>query len=358
MGIIGTGATAIQCVPHLAAAAQQLVVFQRTPSSVDVRGNKPTDPDWARSLTPGWQQRRMQNFNILVSGGWQAEDLVNDGWTDIIRKLLVQVQKDPSVVASPDAAVQTLELADFEKMEQIRKRAETIVQDPETAEALKPYYRQFCKRPCFHDDYLPSFNRPSVKLVDTNGHGVERITERGVVANGVLYELDCLIFATGFEVGTGYTRRAGYDMIGRGGVKLSDKWADGVRTLHGVHSHGFPNLLIMGAQQAAFTANYPHLLQDQSRHIAYMIGETLKRGARTFEAQKPAEDAWVQTIIDLSRFGRDFLEACTPGYYNNEGKVGGISVQNSFYGLGSEPFFKLMEDWRAAGKLEGIELTS
>jgi cyclohexanone monooxygenase len=358
VGIIGTGATAIQCVPHLAQAAQRLFVFQRTPSSVDVRGNKPTDPEWAKSLTPGWQQRRMQNFNVLVSGGWQSEDLVNDGWTDIIRKLLVQAQQDPTKVASPDAAAKTLELADFEKMEQIRQRAETIVKDPKTAEALKPYYRQFCKRPCFHDDYLPSFNRPNVTLVDTNGQGVERISERGVVANGVEYELDCLIFATGFEVGTDYTRRAGYEMVGRGGVKLSEKWASGVRTLHGVHAHGFPNLLIMGAQQAAFTANYPHLLNDQSRHIAYVIGETLKRGARTFEAKKDAEDAWVQTIIDLSRFGRDFLDACTPGYYNNEGKVEGIAVQNGFYGAGPEPFFKLMQDWRDAGKLEGLELAS
>jgi cyclohexanone monooxygenase len=261
-------------------------------------------------------------------------------------------------VASPDAANQTLELADFEKMEQIRKRVSETVRDPKTAEALKPYYRQFCKRPTFNDDYLPSFNRPNVTLVDTDGHGVERVTETGVVAGGALYALDCLIFATGFEVGTAYTRRAGYDMIGRGGVKLSEKWANGVRSLHGLHSHGFPNLMIMGAQQAAFTANYPHLLADQSRHIAYVIGETQRRGARTFEAKREAEDAWVQTIVELSRFGRDFLEACTPGYYNNEGKVGGIAVQNGAYGLGSEPFFKLMQEWRDAGRLDGLELTS
>ena len=96
----------------------------------------------------------MDNFNILVSGGFQAEDLVSDGWTDIIRKLLVMVQQDPGANVTPGGIAKTLELADFQKMEQIRARVDAIVADPATAEALKPYYRQFCKRPCFHDEYL------------------------------------------------------------------------------------------------------------------------------------------------------------------------------------------------------------
>ena len=83
-------------MPHLGEWAKQLYVFQRTPSSIDVRNNRPTDPDWAASLEPGWQQRRMDNFNILVSGGDQDEDLVNDGWTDIIRNLLIARQGSPS----------------------------------------------------------------------------------------------------------------------------------------------------------------------------------------------------------------------------------------------------------------------
>ena len=356
VAVIGTGATAVQCVPHVAEAARELFVFQRTPSSIDVRANRDTDPAWANSLKPGWQHQRMENFNILVSGGWQPEDLVNDGWTDIIRKLLVRAQTDPNAVATPDAAAGTLELADFEKMNQIRARVDAIVEDRETAEALKPYYRQFCKRPCFHDDYLPAFNRPNVKLVDTNGRGVERITERGVVANGTEYEIDCIIFATGFEVGTSYSRRAGYELVGRGGVTLSDKWAAGVRTLHGLHSRGFPNCFIMGNQQSAFTVNFPHAIDEQSRHIAYIVEQALKGGARTVEAAQPAEDAWVETILQLSRFGRDYLEACTPGYYNNEGKLSDLAAQNGPYGAGPEAFFKLMREWRDAGKLEGLEL--
>jgi cyclohexanone monooxygenase len=356
VGIIGTGATAVQCVPHLGEAAQQLWVFQRTPSSIDVRANRPTDPVWAKSLEPGWHQHRMDNFNILVSGGYQKEDLVADGWTDIIRKLLVMAQQ-PTDGAAPFDIMKTMELADFQKMEQIRARAEQIVRDPATAESLKPYYRQFCKRPCFHDEYLDTFNRPNVTLVDTKGQGVDRVTEKGVVFDDVEYELDCLIFATGFEVGTQYTRRAGYELHGRDGVSLTEKWADGVRTLHGMHSRDFPNCFIMGNQQTGFTVNYPHMLNEQSKHIAYIVKHAQDRGVRRVEVSAAAEAEWVDTIIRLARLGQTFLEECTPGYYNNEGKPGERSGQNGFYGGGSVAFFKILHDWRAAGGLAGLELS-
>jgi cyclohexanone monooxygenase len=356
VGIIGTGATAVQCVPHLGETAEHLYVFQRTPSSIDVRGNRPTDAEWAKSLEPGWHRHRMDNFNILVSGGFQEVDLVSDGWTDIIRKLLVMVQQDPGSVASPQDAMKTMELADFQKMEQIRARVDSIVKDRATAEALKPWYRQFCKRPCFHDEYLQTFNRPNVTLVDTKGKGVERITEKGVVVDGVEYPVDCLIYATGFEVGTEYTRRAGYDISGREGLRLSDKWAKGVATLHGLHSRGFPNCFFMGPQQAGFTVNYPHLLDEQSKHVAYIVERALADGARTVEASEEAEAEWVATIIRLSRLGLDFLEACTPGYYNNEGRPGERSGQNGFYGGGSVEFFRILRDWRNEGSLRGLEV--
>ena len=356
VGIIGTGATAVQCVPHVAEAAAHLYVFQRTPSSIDVRANRPTDAAWASTLGPGWHQQRMDNFNILVSGGFQAEDLVNDGWTDIIRKLLVMVQKDGDAASSPDAIAKTMELADFEKMEQIRARVDTIVRDPATSAALKPYYRQFCKRPCFHDEYLQAFNRPNVTLVDTNGRGVERMTPSGVVAGGVEYALDCLVFATGFEVGTAYTRRAGYEIHGRDGVTLTKRWEDGVRTLHGMHSRGFPNCFIMGPQQAGFTVNYPHMLNEQSKHLAYIVRQAIDRGVRSVEVSEAAEQEWIDTVIRLARFSRQFLEDCTPGYYNNEGKPGALNGQNGFYGGGSVEFFRILDAWRAEGELRGLEL--
>ena len=365
VGIIGTGATAVQCVPHLGAAAQQLYVFQRTPSSIDVRANRPTDPEWAQSLQPGWQQERMDNFNILVSGGFQDIDLVSDGWTDIIRKLLVMVRADDAPDISPEGLAKTMELADFEKMEEIRARVEAIVDDPETAEALKPYYRQFCKRPCFHDEYLDTFNRPNVTLVDTNGRGVERITEHAVVANGVEHEVDCLIYATGFEVGTDYTRRSGYELYGRAGLTLTEKWANGVATLHGFHSRGFPNCFIISNAQSGFTVNFPHMLNEQGKHIAYMIKHALDHEIRAMEVSEEAEAAWMETIISLARNGQEFLESCTPGYYNNEGHPGEVTGQNSSfvgrgangpYGGGPIAFVKILEDWRADRQLQGMEL--
>jgi cyclohexanone monooxygenase len=358
VGIIGTGATAVQCIPHLGEAAEHLYVFQRTPSSIDVRANRPTDPAWASSLEPGWQRRRMENFNNLVSGAFEEEDLVNDGWTDIIGKLLIMVRRANDPDLSPEGRGRAMELADFEKMEQIRARVDAIVEDPIVAEALKPYYRQFCKRPCFHDEYLDTFNRPNVTLVDTQGRGVDRITDTGVVVGEVTYELDCLIYATGFEVGTGYTRRSGYDLVGRDGTTLSEKWAEGMSTFHGLHSRGFPNCFIVSNAQSGFTVNFPHMLDEQSRHIAYIVKHALDNGIRVIEASEEAEADWVRTIIDLSQFNQSYLESCTPGYYNNEGKPSERSRQNGNYGAGANAFIRLLEAWRAEGQLAGLELTT
>ncbi|HEY5290292.1 MAG TPA: NAD(P)/FAD-dependent oxidoreductase [Caulobacteraceae bacterium] len=358
VGVIGTGATAVQCVPHLAAAAKELYVFQRTPSSIDVRANRPTDPDWVAGLTPGWQQRRMDNFNILVSGGFQEEDLVNDGWTEIIRNLLILARRNERAGdAAPAEAGEMLEIADFQKMNQIRARVDELVRDPATAEALKPYYRQFCKRPCFHDEYLDAFNRPNVHLVDTAGRGVERITEHAVWANGREHEIDCLIYATGFEVGTEYTRRSGYEVYGRDGVSLTKSWANGVRTLHGFHTRGFPNCFIVTQTQSGFSVNFPHMLNEQSRHLAYIVSHCLETQVRAAEVSAEAEQAWVDTIKTLAVMREKFAAECTPGYYNNEGKPNPKAVQNGFYGGGPIRFVEVLEAWRAAGDFQGLELT-
>ena len=357
VAIIGTGATAVQVVPHVGASAEHLYVFQRTPSSIDVRNNRPTEPEWAASLEPGWQKRRMINFNNLVTGIPEAEDLVDDGWTDIIGNLMVRMRKGDGV-STPEQMAEIVELADFEKMEQVRARVDEIVEDPATAAALKPWYRQFCKRPCFHDEYLQTFNRPNVTLVDTQGKGVDRITQKGVVANGVEYEVDCIVFATGFEVGTDYSRRAGCEIVGRGGITLSEKWSNGTRTMHGMHAHGFPNLLLVSNSQAGFTVNFPHMLDEQSHHLAYIVREALDRGATQLEVTKEAEDAWVQTILDTAVFNADFQESCTPGYYNNEGQPSALARQNGFFGLGANAIVAIIEEWRASGDLPGLELRS
>jgi cation diffusion facilitator CzcD-associated flavoprotein CzcO len=358
VAIIGTGATAVQCVPYLAKDAQHLYVFQRTPSSVDERGNRPTDPEWVKTLTPGWQKRRMDNFNILVSGGVQDEDLVGDGWTDIFRKIggLLPANLGPDV--TPRERGRMVELADFKKMNQVRDRVDRIVKDKKTAEALKPWYRQFCKRPTFNDEYLPSFNRPNVTLVDTQGRGVDRITEKGLVFDGVEYEVDCIIFGTGFEVGTAYTRRAGFEIYGRDGKTLTEHWANGLKTLHGFYSSGFPNCFHMGITQNGLTANFPHMLEEQARHITELIQQTKAQEAQTLEPTPEAEAEWVATIKEKAIHNQRFLRECTPGYYNNEGKpTESTGLFGEQYGGGPVEFHDIIRKWRSDGQLKGLKLT-
>jgi cyclohexanone monooxygenase len=361
VGIIGTGATAIQCVPHLGASAERLFVFQRTPSSVDVRGNRETDMDWAASLEPGWQRQRMDNFNTLVSGGDQEVDLVHDGWTDIFRMVSGAKAREAAKtlgrrLTGEERAVLTV-LADYRKMNQVRGRVDALVKDPATAAALKPWYRQFCKRPCFHDEYLQTFNRPNVTLVDTEGKGVERLTANAIVANGREYPVDCLIFATGFEVGTSYTRRAGYDIVGRGGVTLSEHWSEGLRTLHGLMAHGFPNCFFLGFTQTAITISVPQALGEQARHVAYMVTRTRDSGREVLEPTAEAEEDYVREVRRLARTGERFYRECTPGYYNSEGAAGNRNgFFSEMYGGGPLRFFELLQQWRDDGRMEGLDL--
>ncbi len=362
VGIIGTGATAVQCIPALGASAEALYVFQRTPSSVDVRNNRETDPEWAASLEPGWQQRRMDNFNVLVSGGDQEEDLVEDGWTDIFRNLTgiaaKTAAKELGRRLEPREKGKLMVMADYQKMNAVRSRAEEIVLDSETAEKLKPWYRQFCKRPCFHDEYLPTFNRPNVHLIDTEGNGVERVTENGVIVNGEEIELDCLVFATGFEVGTSYTRRAGYDVIGRNGEALSDKWANGWRTLHGLTANGFPNMFFLGFTQTAVTVNVPHALNEQAKHVRFLLETAAEQDATKIEPTLEGEQMWVDEMASKARLGERFRAECTPGYYNNEGKTGNpIGFFSGTYGAGPIRFFRLLDEWRNTGRAEGMSFS-
>lgn len=358
VGIIGTGATAVQCIPHLARSAGELHVFQRTPSSIDVRNNHEISADWFADLEPGWQQRWLLNFATLQTGGFADEDLVQDGWTDISKRIRDRVVAEVTGGAelTPELISKAFEDSDDEKMTEIRARVEAIVADPATAEALKPWYRQLCKRPCFHDEYLDAYNRPSVHLHDTDGQGVRRIDETGAWVGDEHVELDCLVFASGFEVGTEQARRSGFETIGRDGRTLTDAWADGMRSRHGVHVHGFPNLFIIGFSQAAnLVSNVTHNLVDAGTTIATVIAHALEVGAVEVEATAAAEDAWLELLGGGGQ--PQFLADCTPGYYNNEGKPddrrGGMF---SGYPGGPVAFFTYIDAWRSSGAFEGLDL--
>ncbi len=355
VAIIGTGATAIQCVPRVAADAGHLYVFQRTPSTVDWRRNKPTDPQWWASLQPGWQRERRENFGAQAAGQAVEIDLIEDGWTDIFRT--VSAPKGPDRPRTKEERNRVVELADFRKMEQLRGRVADTVADTDTAEALKPWYRVMCKRPTFNDEFLTAFNRDNVTLVDVSGtKGVERITERGVVANGVEYEVDCIIYASGFEISAEFRRRLGIEINGRDGQSLFDHWSDGLKTLHGFTTRGFPNWFYIGMSQNAFSVNMTSMFDDQARHIAYIVAESMRRGARTVEPSQAAVDDWIATINGFKVGGLGFLEACTPGYYNNEGAPQAGSAFFGAYTPGTNAFNELLEAWRATDELPGLEL--
>ncbi|MCY4012566.1 MAG: NAD(P)/FAD-dependent oxidoreductase [Gammaproteobacteria bacterium] len=359
VAVIGTGCTAIQSVPFLGEHAERLYVFQRTPSSVDLRGNRPTDEDWYRGLEPGWQRARRENFAAVLFGQNVTEDLVADGWTDIARRIGISLmtRKSDEALDMEEVALRA-EVADFEKMNEIRARVDDTVADGKAAEALKPWYRQFCKRPTFNDEYLDTFNLDNVELIDvSDSKGVERITETGVVANGIEYEVDCIVYATGFEITTSAHRRVDFDTIGRDGQSLYDHWADGFRTLHGLSSHGFPNWFTIGINQNGLSPNMTAMFDDQAMHVAYIVDEVKRRGKDVAEVTAEAESRWVAEIVALAGMGAaEFLEQCTPGYYNREGKGTQGNRQNSPYAPGINAFNALLKKWRDRGDLEGMEL--
>jgi cation diffusion facilitator CzcD-associated flavoprotein CzcO len=354
VAVVGTGATGIQVVPAVAKDAEQLYVFQRTPSTVGHRGNRPTDPGFAENLQPGWQQERMDNFLRIVSGAPVEEDLTRDGWTETgpLQVKMMTGTVDESIPAEERERLE--ELADLEAMNKLRARVEEIVEDPAVAELLKPYYRYICKRPTFSDLYLEAFNRPNVTLVDAADHGgITRMTENAVVVGDEEIPVDCVIFATGFEVGASGIVTGTLPVFGRGGKQLLQSWAEsgGPRTLHGFYTHGFPNLFQLTSLQGAAAVNYVHILQEQATHIGAVIAEARRTGAVRVEPSAEAEAAWVETVHASSPDNLKFLQECTPGYYNQEGKP---RPRTNSFGPGPVVFHELLRDWRANGGMTEV----
>ena len=357
VAIIGTGATAVQCVPALGESAKQLYVFQRTPSSVDVRNNAETDPEWAASLKPGWQKERQKKFGEAFLGGPIDPAFIDDGWTRLTRNVKTLASKATEQISN------LVQLADFKTMEEIRGLVDETVKDPETADKLKAYYNQFCKRPTFNDHYLETFNRDNVELVDVSAtQGVEAINERGIVANGKEYEVDCIIYASGFEITSSYERRLGIPIFGMGGQSIYKHWQDGMRSMHGLMVSGFPNLYMCGGGFVfQLGANYAHGIDVQAGHVAYTISELSRRGIEAANVSHEAEEQWISDQLDTRISG--FVlggspDTCTPGYYNQEGTSKRYrDVRRETYSKGVGAYMKLLRDWRESNTLEGLELS-
>ena len=358
VALIGTGASGIQCIPPLAEAARHLYVFQRTPSAIGVRGNRPTDAEFSKALEPGWQRARMDNFQSIMLGRPVDQDLVDDGWT----RHFAAVHHPPRTKGMTiEEYLRSGEEVDLSIMEEHRRRVAEIVTDATKAEVLKPYYRYLCKRPCFHDEYLVAFNRPNVTLIDCPA-GIDRVTEDGLVVDGVGFDVDCIIYGTGFEGElTPLHRRAGHDIVGRGGTTLAEKWADGAATLFGMTTRGFPNLFVMPApgQQAVVTVNYTQLAVLGGEFVGRAVALLREQGARVFDVSADAEAQWTQKILDSWVDGSRIMSACTPSRLNNEGNPAAMNPRNGNYGRGFGDYFgyrELLCDWLDTGALEGFEL--
>ena len=348
VAIIGTGASAVQAIPYLGEWCKELYVVQRTPAAVDDRENVPTDPEWWNSQEPGWWERRALNFEGFVNSIPQAEDLVQDGWTRNWGKMTDAMYKGQS----PEEMARLRQEADYEKMEAMRTRIASIVEDPATAEALKPYFNWMCKRPLFVDGYFETYNRPNVTLIDTKGRGLDRITETGIVFEGQEYAVDCIIYASGFEVASPPDRTAGFDMRGVGGITLSEYWADGRKSLHGMLVHNFPNMgVISGLKQAGITWSITFMNRRQAEHFAALVRRSLDDGV-DFEVTEAAEQDWLAVLKDKAMKDDTFLRECTPGYYNNEGKDQRDSIWLSNYGGGPFEYMDVLRDWIAG---DGVE---
>ncbi len=358
VALIGTGASGIQCVPPLAESAKQLYVFQRTPSAIGERGNRPTDPDFGHDFEPGWQRDRMDNFQAIIMGRPVEVDLVDDGWTHDYAATRNAPRPEGM---TREEYMRSIEEIDYRIMEAHRRRVEELVADPATAEILKPYYQYLCKRPCFHDEYLPALNNPNVTAIDCPG-GIDRITEQGVVVDGQQYDVDCIIYGTGFEAElTPLFRRVGHDIVGRGGVTLAEKWADGAASLFGMMSRGFPNMFVMPApgQQAVVTVNYTQLAVLGAEFIGRAVGLLEQKGVEVFDVSAEAEEDWTQKIVGSYVDASAVMSACTPSRLNNEGHPETMNPRSGSYGGGLGNWFgyrELLEQWLDAGTLEGLDL--
>lgn len=342
VGIIGTGATAVQVVPEIAKVVKSLHVFQRTPSSVDVRDQRETTAEerdaWANE--PGWARARRARFAKISAGRTAMQ--ANDDYLAGKTKDFKQRKSFDRELTMEELVEKQLE-SNFRIMEQIRARVDQIVEDPKTAAALKPYYPYGCKRPTFHDEYLPTFNQPHVTLVDTAPKGVAKICEEGVVHDDVVYPLDVLIYATGFE----WMATATFNqVVGRHGQSLSEKWEEGgTRTFLGLHSEGFPNLFIVsGPQGGGGSFNFTDAIDQHGDYIVWMLETLQAEQADVVDVDAEAEQRYAEHCRVADEQTRPLRDCIT--YYNGHGEAEAGSL--AYYGGGR--WHKIRE--RAQASLE------
>ncbi|KAL1859566.1 hypothetical protein Daus18300_009567 [Diaporthe australafricana] len=381
VGILGTGPTAIQAIPKLAEASKELYVFQRTPASISSRGQKATDQaEWVKHITgkPGWQLERLRNWELLCQGEAADDRFMTDGWT--------KLKTFGALIGRSDAPEMTKDIVqghiknytelDAPFQDRIRHRVDEIVHDRQTAEALKPWYPTWCKRPGFHDEYLETFNLPNVQLVDiADTKGISGAFPEGLLVGERRIELDVLVLSTGFRPIVNLQdpdpgAKSNTILIGRDSIPMADKWAvRGAATLFGSMTHSFPNLLLAGTIQSAVSSNNTGALDALARHAAYIVTESLRRADDAdrvaIEPSEEAEESWSAEILKYDLFASP-IAVCTPGFFNCEGEaLKPVSAEEelkrrrgSCFMRGLPVFRQILDDWKTEGQMAGLIVRS
>nr|PZN72165.1 MAG: cyclohexanone monooxygenase [Bacillota bacterium] len=302
VGLIGTGATGIQVLPEVAKEAAHVYVFQRTPNYAIPGRNRPLDPEFVREVKEKYDEiweaarRSLAGFAItppdrsaMAVSPEERQRIFEEAWEKGGFGFLFTFNDLTLSQASNDAA------AEF-----IRAKIREIVKDPQVAERLAPYDHPFgTKRPPLEHGYYEAFNRDNVTLVDVRRAPIVAVTPTGLRTAEAEYELDALIFATGFDAMTGSLLRI--DIRGRGGLPLREKWAEGPRTYLGLATAGFPNLfMITGPQSPSVLSNMPVSIEQHVEWIAGCIRYMLERDLQIIEAEEQAEENWVKHVTEVA----------------------------------------------------------
>ncbi|KAL5444733.1 hypothetical protein PMIN07_003324 [Paraphaeosphaeria minitans] len=381
VAVIGTAATAIGAIPEIGKYAKELFIFQRTPAYVKPRNQEDTKLEEFKASVatkPGWQFDRQINWNSFLTNSTSPgqPNLVRDDWTDQPAYSAMmgspnQAELDTSSPESIERLVTNFHILDLPNMEAVRSRVDQHVKDPKTAEKLKPWYPSWCKRPTFSDTYLPLFNEPHVHLIDTDGKGPSRATERGLVVGDQEYPVDIIVLSTGFQLANlragSPASRIGVKVHGRNGYSLDKKWDTiGAATLHGYLTNGFPNLFFSGTSQATITGNNTMMLNFVAQHVTYMISEAKRRAGSNkraiIEVTREAEEAHTAEVVKRAPYF-SAIAGCTPGYFNGYGVVAADpatkqkAARGATWSEGTRSFLKYIGDWREEGELRGLEIT-
>lgn len=299
VAVIGTGSSGIQSIPAIARDARHLTVFQRTPAySVPAR-NIALPPSVLTGIKAIYRQlrARAKEMPTGVLFDSSSEKALETPPALREREYERRWQRGGLTFLSAYADILTDYEANKTAADFVRGKIRSIVKDPAVAERLMPTTPIGAKRLCVDLGYYETFNRANVTLVDVSAAPIERITERGIVAHGTLHEADIIVLATGFDAMTGALMCI--DIKGRGGLTLSQKWADGPRTYLGLAIHGFPNLFtITGPGSPSVLTNMLASIEQHVEWIADCMTKLRADGIATIEATADAEDAWVAHVAE------------------------------------------------------------